>query len=95
MAVDRALCHASFVAGHYNSRSWETGFFLSSGGSWDSEYGRFFLSWYSGMLLTHADDVLSVAAEVCICSLLNVGIAPAPAQHLPATCLQLEWLICL
>ena len=28
-------------AGNYNSRNWETGFFVSQGGSWDSEYGRF------------------------------------------------------
>jgi beta-amylase len=33
-------------AGHYNSRSWETGFFVSQGGNWQSEYGHFFLSWY-------------------------------------------------
>jgi beta-amylase len=33
-------------AGHYNSRSWETGFFVSQGGNWQSEYGHFSLSWY-------------------------------------------------
>jgi beta-amylase len=33
-------------AGHYNSRSWETGFFKSQGGRWQSEYGHFFQSWY-------------------------------------------------
>jgi len=51
-------------AGHYNARSWETGFFLSAGGSWDSEYGRFFLAWYSGALLEHAEAVLGAAAAV-------------------------------
>ena len=50
--------------GHYNAAAWETGFFVSQGGSWDSEYGRFFLSWYSGALLAHADRVLAAAAEV-------------------------------
>jgi beta-amylase len=48
-------------AGGYNSREWETGFFLNDGGSFDSEYGRFFLSWYSGALAAHADRVLGAA----------------------------------
>ncbi|PNW83114.1 hypothetical protein CHLRE_06g307150v5 [Chlamydomonas reinhardtii] len=51
-------------AGHYNSSSWETGFFVSQNGSWNTAYGHFFLSWYSNMLLEHADRVLSSAAEV-------------------------------
>lgn len=51
-------------AGDYNSRPSETGFFPSSGGSWDSDYGRFFLSWYSGQLLAHADRVLGAARAV-------------------------------
>jgi hypothetical protein len=51
-------------AGSYNSRSWETGFFVSQGGSWASEYGDFFLSWYSGLLVSHANRVLGAAAEV-------------------------------
>ncbi len=49
-------------SGSYNSHTWETGFFVSQGGSWDSEYGRFFLSWYSGLLLKHADRLLGAAA---------------------------------
>ena len=32
-------------SGTYNSSAWDTGFFVSEGGNWDSEYGRFFLSW--------------------------------------------------
>lgn len=51
-------------AGHYNSRSWETGFFVSQGGNWQTEYGHFFLSWYSGLLVRHARRILGVAAEV-------------------------------
>lgn len=50
-------------AGSYNSAAWETGFFVSQGGNWDSDYGHFFLSWYSGLLLQHADRVLEVASE--------------------------------
>ncbi len=29
-----------------------------------AEYGRFFLSWYSGLLTRHADRVLTAAKEV-------------------------------
>jgi len=51
-------------AGHYNSREWETGFFRNDGGSYLSEYGKFFLSWYSGELIQHADRILSQARGV-------------------------------
>ncbi|KFK38077.1 hypothetical protein AALP_AA3G066800 [Arabis alpina] len=37
--------------------------FLSDGGSWESEYGDFFLSWYSSLLVSHADRVLSLAGS--------------------------------
>ncbi|XP_025811458.1 beta-amylase 8 isoform X1 [Panicum hallii] len=48
-------------AGYYNSRPHETGFFCD-GGDYDSYYGRFFLNWYSGILIDHVDQVLSLAA---------------------------------
>ncbi|KAI7836743.1 hypothetical protein COHA_009381 [Chlorella ohadii] len=51
-------------SGHYNSHSSETGFFKSYGGSWDTEYGRFFLGWYSGLLIQHADRLLGAARQV-------------------------------
>ena len=51
-------------AGDYNSYCWETGFFVSQGGNWDTPYGHFFLSWYSGLLMNHADRVLAAAADV-------------------------------
>ncbi|CAL5060509.1 unnamed protein product [Urochloa decumbens] len=47
-------------AGYYNSRPHETGFFCD-GGDYDSFYGRFFLNWYSGVLIDHVDQVLSLA----------------------------------
>lgn len=50
-------------AGSYNSREWETGFF-GNGGRFDSAYGHFFLSWYSGLLLKHADKILSAVSSV-------------------------------
>ncbi|GAB4819848.1 hypothetical protein N2152v2_006894 [Parachlorella kessleri] len=58
-------------AGNYNSAPEETGFFCSWGGSWDSPYGRFFLSWYSGALLEHGDRMLRAAT-----SIFNVAHTP-------------------
>ncbi|GAX76884.1 hypothetical protein CEUSTIGMA_g4330.t1 [Chlamydomonas eustigma] len=51
-------------AGHYNSSSWETGFFVSQGGSWSTPYGHFFLSWYSGLLSKHAERILTRASNI-------------------------------
>ncbi len=65
-------------SGNYNSHAWETSFFVSQGGSWDSEYGRFFLSWYSGLLLKHADRLLGAAA-----SALRSRGRPARAKREP------------
>ena len=50
-------------AGHYNATADETGFF-GSYGSWNTPYGRFFLSWYSDMLLRHCDRIMGSAAAV-------------------------------
>ncbi|KAK8965182.1 hypothetical protein KSP40_PGU007302 [Platanthera guangdongensis] len=47
-------------AGSYNSRPHDTGFFRD-GGEYDSYYGRFFLKWYSQVLVEHGDRVLSLA----------------------------------
>lgn len=48
--------------GRYNSVPHETEFFRE-GGSYDSPYGRFFLKWYSSILVSHGDRVLKVANE--------------------------------
>ncbi|KAL7203430.1 hypothetical protein ACSBR2_016669 [Camellia fascicularis] len=47
-------------AGSYNSRPHETRFFCD-GGDYDSYYGRFFLNWYSQVLVDHGDRVLALA----------------------------------
>ncbi|OMO78781.1 Glycoside hydrolase, family 14B, plant [Corchorus capsularis] len=47
-------------AGSYNSKPHETGFFRD-GGDYDSYYGRFFLNWYSQVLVDHGDRVLALA----------------------------------
>ncbi|KAG6668184.1 inactive beta-amylase 9 [Carya illinoinensis] len=38
-------------------------FFRDNGGSWDSLYGDFFLSWYSNQLISHGNLLLSLAAS--------------------------------
>ena len=47
-------------AGSYNSTPHETGFFRD-GDDYDSYYGRFFLNWYSQVLVDHGDRVLALA----------------------------------
>ncbi|KAE8693828.1 Beta-amylase [Hibiscus syriacus] len=47
-------------AGSYISHPHETGFFCD-GGDYDGYYGRFFLNWYSQVLVNHGDLVLSLA----------------------------------
>ncbi|PSS24299.1 Beta-amylase [Actinidia chinensis var. chinensis] len=47
-------------AGSYNSQPHETGFFCD-GGDYDGYYGRFFLNWYSQVLVDHGDRVLTLA----------------------------------
>ena len=47
-------------AGSYNSWPQNTDFFRD-GGDFDSYYGRFFLNWYSKVLINHGDNVLFMA----------------------------------
>ncbi|ESQ37700.1 hypothetical protein EUTSA_v10028560mg [Eutrema salsugineum] len=68
----KSLKEAAEVRGHsfwgrgpdntesYNSTPHGTGFFRD-GGDYDSYYGRFFLNWYSRVLIDHGDRVLSMA----------------------------------
>ncbi|CAL4932334.1 unnamed protein product [Urochloa decumbens] len=50
-------------AGEYKQMPEDTGFFRHDG-TWSTEYGQFFLEWYSGMLLEHGDRVLAAAEAV-------------------------------
>lgn len=52
-------------AGNYNSRPFETGFFSeNSFDNYDSNYGKFFLGWYSRKLIQHGNDILQRARSV-------------------------------
>lgn len=39
-------------------------FFSDQGGSWESPYGDFFLSWYSNQLISHGNRLLSLASSI-------------------------------
>jgi len=51
-------------SGNYKKCPWETGFFHPQTGSYKTEYGHFFLQWYSNMLIDHADRILGCVSEV-------------------------------
>ncbi|GMQ04555.1 hypothetical protein CsSME_00049928 [Camellia sinensis var. sinensis] len=50
-------------SGHYNQFPEDTAFFHRDG-TWNNEYGQFFLEWYSGMLLEHGDRILAAAKGI-------------------------------
>lgn len=47
----------------YNQSPISNSFFKEEGGSWETAYGDFFLSWYSSQLASHGDRLLSLAAS--------------------------------
>ncbi|KAL6649925.1 hypothetical protein ACP70R_014149 [Stipagrostis hirtigluma subsp. patula] len=51
-------------APRYGESPESSAFFRESGGSCDTAYGGFFLSWYAGELLAHGDRVLAAASSV-------------------------------
>ncbi|KAH0648549.1 hypothetical protein KY285_033797 [Solanum tuberosum] len=50
-------------SGQYNQFPEDTGFFQRDG-TWNSEYGQFFLEWYSGKLLEHGDRILAAGESI-------------------------------
>lgn len=50
-------------AGEYKQLPEDTGFFQKDG-TWKSEYGQFFLEWYSRKLLEHGDKILAAAKGI-------------------------------
>ncbi|KAL9231234.1 hypothetical protein vseg_006487 [Gypsophila vaccaria] len=50
-------------SGQYNQFPEDTGFFRREG-TWKTDYGRFFLDWYSGKLIEHGDNILAAASRV-------------------------------
>ncbi|OVA04364.1 Glycoside hydrolase [Macleaya cordata] len=55
-------------------------FFKENGGSWETQYGDFFLSWYSNQLIKHGDCLLSLAFSTFCDSPMNL-LAKIPLLH--------------
>uniref|UniRef100_A0A804PBA8 Beta-amylase n=1 Tax=Zea mays TaxID=4577 RepID=A0A804PBA8_MAIZE len=64
-------------AGGYNNWPEDTVFFRGDNGGWSTEYGDFFLSWYSQMLLEHGDRILSGATSVFGAAPVEVSVKVA------------------
>ncbi|KAK4372546.1 hypothetical protein RND71_007930 [Anisodus tanguticus] len=47
----------------YEQRPMTSNFYKENGGSWETTYGDFFLSWYSEQLISHGSRLLSLASE--------------------------------
>ncbi|CAL1376030.1 unnamed protein product [Linum trigynum] len=50
-------------SGEYNQFPEDTGFFRREG-TWNTEYGQFFLEWYSSILLQHGENILEAAEGI-------------------------------
>ncbi|XP_068663050.1 inactive beta-amylase 9-like [Aristolochia californica] len=64
----------------YNQSPESNGFCRENGGSWESPYGDFFLSWYSNQLLSHGDRLLSLASSTFSSSPVTVS-GTVPLLH--------------
>lgn len=51
-------------APNYDQDTTIRNFFKDQGGSWETQYGDFFLSWYSDLLIAHGDRLLSSASSI-------------------------------
>ena len=58
------LCQMAFTSQRISPSPQETGFFRGWGGAWDSNYGRFFMKWYSDQLLLHGERLCKIAASI-------------------------------
>ncbi|KAJ7556073.1 hypothetical protein O6H91_05G067600 [Diphasiastrum complanatum] len=67
-------------AGSYNQWPDDTRFFHREG-SWSSQYGQFFLEWYSSQLINHGERILSAAA----------GIFKGTGAHLSGKVAGIHW----
>jgi beta-amylase len=80
-------------AGTYNSRPQDTGFFCD-GGDYDGYYGRFFLGWYSKVLVDHADHVLMLANLAFEGSSIAAKVRSAAFLHISSNKFTLYLLLC-
>lgn len=59
-------------AGTYNDTPDKTGFFQTNG-TYLSDFGKFFLTWYSNSLIIHGDQILGEANKVFVGYKVNIA----------------------
>lgn len=67
-------------APNYDQFPNSNGFFKEHGGSWETPYGDFFLSWYSSQLISHGNCLLSLAAAAFSDSPVKIS-GKVPLMH--------------
>lgn len=67
-------------SGTYCSRAEQTGFFHPDCGNWRTEYGNFFLSWYSGLLINHVEKMVAMGNSVLAEPRRPRSVCTTPAQ---------------
>nr|GMD51022.1 beta-amylase-like isoform X1 [Ipomoea batatas] len=72
-------------AGTYNDTPDKTGFFQTNG-TYQTDFGKFFLTWYSSKLIIHGDQILGEANKVFVGYKVNIAAkfrSPPPFLPLP------------
>ncbi|KAL6343764.1 hypothetical protein AAG906_027534 [Vitis piasezkii] len=67
-------------APQYDGMPNSNNFFREHGGSWETPYGDFFLSWYSNQLMSHGSSLLSLASTVFCNSPVTIS-GKVPVVH--------------
>jgi len=74
-------------AGEMNDTPEDTGFFAAERGTYLTEQGRFFLTWYSSKLIQHGDRVLDEANKAFLgCKVKLAAKVRARYLHHPNPC---------
>nr|DAD33448.1 TPA_asm: hypothetical protein HUJ06_012299 [Nelumbo nucifera] len=67
-------------APNFDQSPFSNNFFRERGGSWETPYGNFFLTWYSNQLISHGNRLLSLASTTFSDSPVTVS-AKVPVLH--------------
>jgi beta-amylase len=68
--------HNPYNVGSFNAKPGETQFWQDGAdGSWNSDYGQWFIRWYASVLNTHTGNVLGLARKVFTSTRLSTKIA--------------------
>jgi hypothetical protein len=74
-------------AGEINDTPEDTGFFAAERGTYLTEQGRFFLTWYSSKLIEHGDRVLDEANKAFLGCKVKLAAKVRAALHHPNRCI--------